>query len=95
MSVNLLINFYAKPERLNAFQELLQGVKTGLPTVEGCRGVRIYHNLDHPLMFTLVETWDSKEQHARHIKDVVDSGQWAQLAEHLSAEPSSSYYAEV
>jgi quinol monooxygenase YgiN len=95
MGVNLVISFNVKPEKLNAFREIMQGVKTGLPTVVGCRGVRVYNSLDNPLVFTLVETWDSKELHAQHIKKVVDSGQWGQIAEHLNAEPTSSYFTEM
>jgi quinol monooxygenase YgiN len=95
MGVNLVISFSVKPEKLNAFREVMQGVKTGLPTVEGCRGVRIFNSLDNPLVFTLVESWDSKELHAQHIKKVVDSGQWRQIVEHLNAEPTSSYFTEM
>lgn len=95
MGVNLVISFSVKPEKQNAFREIMQGVKTGLPTVQGCRGVRVYNSLDNPLVFTLVETWDSRELHAQHIKQVIDSGQWRQIVEHLSAEPTSSYFTEM
>ena len=95
MGVSLIIRFNAKPERANAFRELMHGVKAALPEVTGCRGARVYNDLDDPLGFTLVETWDSKELHARHIKTVVDSGQWAQILEHLSTEPTSAFYREL
>jgi quinol monooxygenase YgiN len=95
MGVNLIVSFKVKPEKLAAFKEVMQGVKTGLPTVPGCRGVKVLNGIDDPLTFTLVETWDSKEVHAKHIQGVVESGQWQQIVAHLAAEPSSTYYSEM
>jgi quinol monooxygenase YgiN len=95
MSVNLLINFNVRQDRLTSFTDLMKSVKTALPAVPGCQGVKIYNDVGNPLVFTLVETWDSAEIHGKHVRSLQESGQWASVAAHLSADPVSAYYQEI
>lgn len=95
MGVNVVVNFKVRPARLDSFMDLMKTVKAGLPQVPGCKSVKIYQDANDPLAFTLVEAWDSKDTHARHVKGLQDSGQWAAIAEHLAAEPVSSYFQEL
>lgn len=95
MGVNLVISFKVRANKLDSFLDLMKTVKAGLPQVPGCRSVKIYQDAADPLAFTLVEAWDTKEIHARHVQGLRDSGQWAAIAEHLSADPVSSYFQEL
>lgn len=95
MGVNLVISFKVREDKIASFNDLMKTVKASLPGVPGCRGVRIYRDVDNPLVFTLVETWDSAEAHAKHVQGLRDSGQWATIAQMLSADPVSSYYQEL
>ncbi|MEY4564257.1 MAG: hypothetical protein RLZZ618_3534 [Pseudomonadota bacterium] len=95
MGVHLVINFNILPERRDSFIAVLKGVKASLPTVPGCQGVQVYHHLDAPLNFTLVETWDSREVHGQHVQHLVASGQWDGIASHFATEPVSSYAVEL
>lgn len=95
MGVNLIISFKIRPDKLESFTGLMKTVKATLPTVPGCQSVKIYRNPNDPLSFTLVETWDSKEVHGKHIQALKDSGQWAAIAQHFSADPVSGYYEEL
>lgn len=92
MSINVIIQFSAKPEKRDSFKSLLTSVKTDLPTVKGCQGVDIYTHDENPDEFTLVESWDSKDSHSRHIEQVVASGGWDLLTEHLAKAPTSGYF---
>lgn len=95
MSVNLLITFNVRPESLASFTDLMKTVKAALPTVPGCQAVKIFNDASNPLVFTLVETWDSAEIHGKHVQGLQDSGQWAAIAAQLSRDPVSAYYNEI
>lgn len=93
-STHIIITFETKPESAAPFAALLEQVKRELPTVPGCRSVRLFAATGKPCVFTLLEDWDSASQHQRHIDQVVSSGAWANLAAHLAKEPVSHYYTE-
>ncbi len=95
MSVNLLISFKVKNEKLQSFKSIMKNVKENLPSVFGCQEVRILNNVENPLEFTLLERWTSKEIHRAYIDGLITSGKWAAIAEHLQQPPSSGYYQEV
>lgn len=95
MGVNLIISFKIRPEKLESFTGIMKTVKATLPSVPGCQGVKVYRNPNDPLLFTLVETWDSKEMHGKHIQGLKDSGQWDVIVQHFSADPVGNYYEEL
>ena len=94
-NTHIIITFKTKPESAAPFAALLEHVKRDLPSVPGCRSVRLFSASDNPCVFTLLEDWDSKSQHQHHIDNVVSSGAWATLAAHLAKEPISHYCAEL
>ncbi len=94
MPVNVVITFNVKSDKLDSFKDILGDVKKNLPTVAGCNGVVMYNNADDPNVFTLVEAWDSQEQHQAHLAKVVESGDWDMISEHLTADPVSGYFTE-
>lgn len=91
MNIHLIVQFKAQQAHRARFIELLQSVKTSLPGVPGCRGVQVYQDLQDPLAFTVVESWDSQDLHAAHLRALIDSGQWAVIAALLATEPVSRY----
>ncbi|MFS2208009.1 putative quinol monooxygenase [Variovorax sp. Varisp36] len=93
--INVIITFEAKPERASAFAQLMQQVKQSLPSADGCRGVRLYGHGDNVCMFTLVESWESRNKHEAHIAGVVSSGAWDTMAAELAGAPVSSYCNEL
>ncbi|HKU36989.1 MAG TPA: antibiotic biosynthesis monooxygenase family protein [Polyangiales bacterium] len=95
MNINVVVTFKVQASKIDAFRELMDSVKTHLPTVSGCDGVRIMQSVEDPRLFTLVERWDSKEKHRTHIAMLVASGQWERIREYLAAEPLSHYAAEL
>lgn len=95
MSVNVLITFHVREDRLASFTDLLQTVKASLPGVPGCQAVRVYNDLGDPLAFILVETWDSAQAHTRHLQGLQASGQWASVTRQLVRAPVSTYCREL
>ncbi len=93
--IHLIVTFEASGEKLAAFRQILQQVKTDLPQVSGCQAVRIFNSTANERVFTLVETWESESAHRAHIEHVVRSGGWEHIRAHLVSDPLSSYLREV
>ncbi len=93
--IHLIVTFEASSEKLAAFRQILQQVKTDLPQAPGCQAVRIFNSTSNERVFTLVETWDSENAHRAHIERVVQSGGWEHIRAHLVSDPLSSYLREV
>ena len=95
MGINVILTFKIRPDKVESFTSLMKTVKATLPSVPGCLAVKVYRSPNDPLLFTLVETWDSKEKHGKHIQELKDSGQWDAIAQHFSADAVSNYYEEL
>lgn len=89
------VTFKPKPEHLEAFAGAMQSVKTDLPSVNGCKAVRVMTYQDDPSVFMLVEDWESTDLHASHINRLVESGEWAGLEKMLSEQPISIALTQV
>ena len=85
----------AKKEKIEAFNIIMNSVKTDLPKIEGCRAVTVYRSSTDESKFTLVETWESKEQHQAHLNKLTTDGTWDMIASQLSHEPESDYFFEI
>ncbi|MFP5393187.1 MAG: putative quinol monooxygenase [Gammaproteobacteria bacterium] len=95
MPVHFIIRFTVKPDSVSAFRSLLADVKASLPHVEGCKSIQVLNQLDQPLVFTLVEAWDTQAQHGAHVAHLIDSRSWAAVEAHLAAAPTSAYFNEL
>ncbi len=95
MSVNVIITFVAKKEKIDEFNDMMNSVKTDLPKVDGCRAVVVFRSSTDANKFTLVETWESKELHQAHLDKLTTDGTWDMIASQLSNEPESDYFFEI
>ena len=95
MDIQLIITFHIKKEKLSSFMEIVKEVKTNLPQVDGCKSVQIFQADDDKHIITFIETWQNIQMHKKHIKRVIDSGDWTYILSHLIDEPISQYFYEV
>jgi quinol monooxygenase YgiN len=91
MSINVIVNFNVKSNKLIEFTEILNNVKTELPKVEGCLEINIFRNSSNENIFTLIEIWDTKLNHQNHINKLIADGSWELILKHLATDPISSY----
>jgi len=91
MSISFIIQFKVKNDKRAAFFDIMSNVKSKLPEVKGCLGVLI-HGVEDQSNYTMVETWQSKEFHEKHVEGLVSTGVWDSIVEHLSEDPKSGYY---
>ena len=90
--MNVIISFEAKPECSEEFQTVMHETRAGLPKVEGCRSVSIYREEGNTLRYTIVETWQSQEDHQAHVASMIQSGTWDGILKMLSKPPVSAYF---
>ncbi|WP_189415836.1 putative quinol monooxygenase [Cellvibrio zantedeschiae] len=95
MSINVLVTFETKPEATQSFAALLKNISQDLLTVDGCQQAHAKVCADNPQRFMILESWVSKAAHITHIDKVVASGDWENIARHLSAAPVSNYYQDL
>lgn len=95
MSVTFIINFEVKDEKLSDFLIIMRDVKAELPETEGCIGITIHNSIKVPSNYTIVERWESKEYHEKHVKILLDTGAWEHISSHLASDPVSDYYKTI
>lgn len=92
MSITLLVTLVAKPESIAEIESTLLQVKDYLPKVDGCESVRICRGLDDPALFTLIESWSSRDKHETYQRGVAEAGGWGHFTRHLVGDALSVYY---
>ncbi|MBL1277547.1 MAG: antibiotic biosynthesis monooxygenase [Ectothiorhodospiraceae bacterium] len=92
---HVIVNFNVKSDKAAEFVSILNNVKSELPKVEGCLGVKIFRNTSLMNKFTLVETWESKQHHQNHLSTLTEDGTWEFISSHLSIDPESSYFEAI
>ncbi len=91
-ATTFIIHFHAAEAKLSEFQGAMQQLGTELPKVAGCTAVAVYQDRDDSSRFTVVESWNSADEHQRHVESLLADGTWNQLASLLRSEPSSNYF---
>jgi len=89
------VTFKPKSEHLEAFAGAMKTVSSELPSVDGCKAVRVMTHQDDPSVFMLIEDWESSDKHAAHINRLVESGEWAGLEQMLTVPPTSIVLKQV
>jgi quinol monooxygenase YgiN len=89
------VTFRPKPEHLTAFTGVMKSIKNELPSINGCEGVRVMTHHDDPMVFMLIEDWESSDQHTAHINNLVASGEWADLEQMLAEQPTSTILTQI
>jgi quinol monooxygenase YgiN len=92
MSISFIIKFKAKVESQVDFHNVMTNVKSELPDIEGCTGVIVHQSSQDVTSYVIMETWESKEFHERHVEGLVSSGMWENIVTLLSENPVGDYY---
>lgn len=95
MSIGVIVIFEIKSDKRDSFLEIMNSVLDNLPDVSGCNSVFAYNSIENNNIFTLVENWDSVEVHKVHIANVISSGNWDFVLEHLVCDPKAEYHENV
>ncbi len=95
MSISFIIKFEVKENMKAAFSNIMSDVRLNLPESKGCIGVDIHRGSENESSYILVEKWESRECHEKHVEGLVNSGEWENIARLLSEEPTGEYYTKI
>ena len=75
MAYVIIVEFRAKPDKVEAFAELIDRHAHNSRTLEdGCLAFDVCQDSDHPARFVLYEAYRDQAAHARHLE--MDSYKW-------------------
>ena len=92
MAVTVTFGLQIKLDRLDEFKNVLREILPDTRAFSGCQDVRVIENQDSPGSITLLEGWDSKEDHIKYVTWRTEIGTVETLAGFVEAEPATTYY---
>ncbi len=80
MSVNVVVNFQASPDRAAELGALLRQGRDMSRAADGCESFDLFQRQDDESRFIFVEQWSSIDAHHRNMADnIVGSGHLGQV----------------
>jgi len=95
MSISFIIKFKVKQDMKVEFSNIMSDVRLNLPESMGCISVDIHRSSESESSYILVEKWESREYHEKHVEGLVNSGEWGKISRLLSEEPTGEYYTRI
>lgn len=90
-ATHLIIRFNVAEDRRDDFLGVMTNLNTSMAGEAGFIDAVVYRNDDNPLIFTLVEGWETRAHHEAHFQRINASGDWADVVAMLTNYPSMSY----
>lgn len=88
---HLIIQFDVAEESLEDFLSIMTNINDGMAGEKGFMTARVYRRIDDSLAFTLVEAWETQEDHEEHFRRINESGDWKSILAMLTKDPEMSY----
>ena len=82
-------------DRLDEFKNVLREILPDTRAFPGDQDIRVIENQDSPGSITILEGWDSKENHIKYMTWRTEIGTMEALADFVEAEPAITYYDTV
>ncbi|VAW70143.1 hypothetical protein MNBD_GAMMA10-2598 [hydrothermal vent metagenome] len=95
MSISFIIKFEVKEDAKAEFSSVMNNVRLNLPESRGCISVDIHRGSENESSYILVEKWETREFHEKHVEGLLSSGEWEKMASLLSEEPTGEYYTKM
>jgi quinol monooxygenase YgiN len=92
VSVFVLVEFRARPERVDDLLEILARVLPGTRAFDGCHQVLVEQDLDEPTAVLLCERWESRDHFSRYRTWRRQQGDMDGVGEFLTGRPSTRYF---
>ncbi len=95
MAVTVTFGLKIKLDRLDEFKQVMKEILPDTRVFSGCRYVHVLEDQDSPGSITLLEEWDSKEDHIKYVAWRTEIGTVEALGGFVEAEPATTYYDKV
>ena len=87
----VIVHFHAKADKVDELSKFILPAIPRLSGLPGCRGGSLYHDMDEPELFVLVEHWDSVERHQAYIEQIENDGTMERMRPLLAKAPERRY----
>ena len=92
MAVTVLVELSAKPDCIDALQDLWRDIMADTRAYDGCIDIYVYEKQGEPGNFVLIENWDSKEHYDRYLAWRGDTGLVEQVTAMCSGDLRFGFY---
>ncbi|MCO4771028.1 MAG: antibiotic biosynthesis monooxygenase [Deltaproteobacteria bacterium] len=89
--VTIVVHFHAAEGKRSELRKLLGRAVPRLADLPGCRGGSLYNDIDEPLLFVLVEHWESRPSHEAYLHRIEEDGTMDGLRPLLASDPERRY----
>ena len=94
MSVFVLVEFQARPDRVDDLLDLLESILPGPRSFDGCKEVLVEQDLDEPTTVLLCERWVSRSHFDAYKAWRSEREDLAGLADILAGRPSTRFFSD-
>ncbi len=90
-TTTVVVSFFAKPGFETDLWSMIVPAVAHLSDLVGCRGGSLYHDVDEPGRFVLIEHWDSVAEHKAYIDQIESDGTMERMNPMLERPPERRY----
>ena len=91
MPVQVTLRLQIKLDKLDEFKQAIKAAVPDTRAFSGCIGIQVLEDQDKPGAITLLEEWDTKEDHGKYIAWRTETGFMDALGGMVESEPVISY----
>ena len=90
----VIVHFIAKSDKVDQLRDFIMPAIPRLRDLRGCLGGSLYHDIEEPELFVLVEHWQTAADHKAYIETIETDGTMAAMRPLLEREPVRRYLSE-
>jgi quinol monooxygenase YgiN len=95
MSVTVMVELPAQPDKADEMQSFIRTIVADTRTFAGFEHVAMYRNLDDPHIVVLLETWASRGHHEKYLAWRTERGDLEKIVSLLAGAPSIRYFEDA
>ena len=94
MTTTVIVHFHAKQGKEDELRKFMMPAIPRLSELKGCEGGSLFHDIDEPGLYVLVEHWESVDAHKAYIEQIESDGTMDDMMPLLDRPPERRYLAE-
>ena len=95
MGILVILEAQVKPENVSDMKSFLAEGLVGIRAEDGCQEIHAYSNTEDSGNIVLVELWDSRAHHEKHLARATETGSMNKAAAMLTGPPVIRYYERI
>jgi quinol monooxygenase YgiN len=92
MSVTVVLEFQAKPDKVNEIKEFFRKVLPDTRAYDGFESLTLHQNQEDPTSFLVWELWATRSNYETYLAWRTETGALSSLVEMLAGQPSFRFF---